>query len=55
MDATDSEESLTEELGNTDYTFAELFEGNVFHVPRYQRFYSWERSEGVISGMTFLT
>jgi hypothetical protein len=45
MDATGSEESLTEELSNTDYTFAELFEGNVFHVPRYQRFYSWEQSE----------
>jgi hypothetical protein len=38
-------EEITEELSNTDYTFDELFEGNVFHVPRYQRFYSWERSE----------
>jgi hypothetical protein len=32
-------------LENTDYTLQELFEGNVFHIPRYQRFYSWERSE----------
>jgi len=45
MDAKGSKENIIEELSNTDYTFDELFEGNVFHIPRYQRFYSWERSE----------
>jgi len=38
-------ESTTAVLENTDYTLQELFKGNVYHIPRYQRFYSWERSE----------
>lgn len=35
----------TAKLENTDYTVGELFEGSVFHIPDYQRFYSWEQSE----------
>jgi len=35
----------TEELRKTDYTLGELFDRNVFRIPHYQRFYSWEKSE----------
>ena len=37
--------ATTTSLKNTDYTLQDLFDGNVFHIPRYQRFYSWELSE----------
>lgn len=45
MNSGSSLTGTTDLLKNTDYTLQELFEGNVFHIPRYQRFFSWERSE----------
>lgn len=45
METGHSPEETIAILENTDYTLQELFDGNVFHIPRYQRFYSWERSE----------
>ncbi|WP_224450554.1 DUF262 domain-containing protein [Haloprofundus salilacus] len=36
---------MTKRLKNTDYRLNQIFEGNAFHIPRYQRFYSWERPE----------
>jgi len=35
----------SERLQKTDYTLGELFDRNVFGIPHYQRFYSWEKSE----------
>lgn len=29
-------------LQNDDYPFNEIFKGNIFKVPDYQRFFSWE-------------
>lgn len=45
MDSGQSSKNITPELKNTDYTVEELFDKNVFHIPHYQRFYSWERGE----------
>lgn len=36
--------NLSEQLENNDYRFHRLFDGYVFHIPEYQRFYSWGRS-----------
>lgn len=35
----------TEELDNDDYRLRRLFEGYVFHIPDYQRFYSWSTQQ----------
>ena len=35
----------SERLAKTDYSLEALFRKNVFHIPHYQRFYSWEKSE----------
>jgi len=35
----------TEELDNDDYRLRHLFDGYVFHIPDYQRFYSWSTQE----------
>ena len=35
----------TEELDNDDYRLHHLFDGYVFHIPDYQRFYSWSTQE----------
>lgn len=45
MDSGPSSAEISSELKNTDYTAGELFEGSVFRIPHYQRFYSWERAE----------
>jgi len=36
---------MTGELDNNDYRLGRLFDGYVFHVPDYQRFYSWSTQE----------
>ena len=35
----------TEELDNDDYRLRHLFDGYVFHIPDYQRFYSWSTQQ----------
>lgn len=37
-------EPMTNPLENNDYPLRSLFEGYVFQIPDYQRFYSWEHS-----------
>lgn len=36
-------QNATESLENNDYRLRRLFDGYVFHIPEYQRFYSWNR------------
>ena len=38
-----SMQNATEALENNDYRLNRLFDGYVFHIPEYQRFYSWDR------------
>lgn len=45
MDSKQSQGDISSKLKNTDYTVGEIFKGNVFRIPHYQRFYSWEKSE----------
>lgn len=35
------DQNTTESLENNDYRLNRLFDGYVFHIPEYQRFYSW--------------
>lgn len=35
----------TEEIDNDDYRLRHLFDGFVFHIPDYQRFYSWSTQQ----------
>lgn len=37
-------EPTIEPLENNDYRLRQIFEGYVFHIPNYQRFYSWTES-----------
>jgi len=34
---------MSEQLENNDYRLHRLFDGYVFHIPEYQRFYSWTK------------
>lgn len=34
---------MSEQLENNDYRLHRLFDGYVFHIPEYQRFYSWSK------------
>lgn len=36
---------MSDELDNDDYRLRRLFDGYVFHIPDYQRFYSWSTQE----------
>lgn len=36
---------VTDALENNDYPFHRLFDGHVFRIPDYQRFYSWSKQE----------
>jgi uncharacterized protein with ParB-like and HNH nuclease domain len=37
------DQNMSEQLENNDYRFHRLFDGYVFHIPEYQRFYSWSK------------
>jgi len=36
-------QNTTESLENNDYRLNRLFDGYTFHIPEYQRFYSWTK------------
>lgn len=45
MIAEPPDRNRSEKLQKTDYALGELFDRNVFRIPHYQRFYSWEKPE----------
>lgn len=44
MTSMGSDRNTAESLENNDYLLNRLFNGYVFHIPEYQRFYSWDKS-----------
>jgi hypothetical protein len=43
MSSLGPDQNTTEPLENNDYRLRRLFDGYVFHIPEYQRFYSWTK------------